>query len=75
MLTGIEEPILESTAPIEYIEDNCLTQFRTFLTTIKAKMVIEGLWQLRGLRENDVALMTAFTLHGINKHELVIINN
>jgi hypothetical protein len=47
MLTGIEEPILESTAPIEYIEDNWLTQFRTFLTTIKAKMVIEGLWQLR----------------------------
>jgi hypothetical protein len=75
LLTGLEEPVLTSKTPIPYIPHNWLTQLWDYLIDIQAKIYIEGLVRVQGLRQNDESLMKAFINKGIPMSELVILNN
>ena len=57
LLSGIQEPILESNKSLSYIGKNWITHLRDYLITINAKLEIKDLWQIKKQTTNDRILM------------------
>jgi hypothetical protein len=75
MLCGTGTPILESTAPINWIKNNWFISIRDFLIKCNATIKINHTWIPQLLRENDYVLMDRMLQLKLTNRELTTANN
>jgi hypothetical protein len=75
MHSGIQQPFLETTNPLEYLQQNWFVEIRKFLVTSKATIKIKNLWIPTLLWTNDSMIMQQKILQKDTKRNQKIINN
>jgi hypothetical protein len=70
---GIQEPILEETRPLQYIEWGWIPSIRDFLHHINAK-VMNATMGLSIYRENDNLIMDSPLIHKMSRKDQILIN-
>jgi hypothetical protein len=75
LTAGITEPILESSTPLVYIDNNWILHLRQFLNEINGKLEIQDIWLPKHHSSHDISIMTAFMAQHPTKAELRTLNN